>query len=331
MRRFVIGLFTVVVLGTLFVVLCTFVRRPYEKVVLDRFGNLIEEKDQSHIAYNWYMKWPTDGVVRIDTRLHLYTGPLQQVATAKKEPISIRTFAAWHIVDPVKFYKTTGGSDQRARDIMDQKLRGLVQAKLAAHALDDFFNTDEKMVHTEEVEQQVAQEATQGSLDSATGERQSGLKDQGLEIVDVGFSRMAFPPTNAEAVYSAMVASLNAEAMKFDADGRAIVTQKQAEAMAEANRIRSEAIAQADAIKGKGDADAAKILADAQAEPGAQRFYQYWKSLDFWKNAMSKNTYLVLSTDNPVLRGLFEPPTEQGAATQPARPSPLMPPMPETK
>jgi membrane protease subunit HflC len=327
MRRAVIGLFTAVVLGTLFVVLCTFVRRPYEKVVLVRFGRLIEEKDQSRMMYNWYLKAPWDSVVRIDTRLHLYTGPLQQVATAQKEAISIRTFAAWHIVDPVKFYNTTTGSDQKAWEIMDQKLRGLVQAKLAAHALDDFFNTDEKLVHTDEVEKQVAKEATDGSVDTASGEKQSGLKDQGLEIVEVGFSRMAFPPSNADAVYRAMVASLTFQAQQYEAQGTAQVGIINAQATRDADAIRTQAQQEAGRIRGNGDAEAAKILAQAQAEPGAQDFYQYWKSLDFWKSAMSKNTYLVLSTKDDVLKGLFEPRNvPEGAATRPSGSSAAMAP-----
>ena len=37
MRRLVIGLFVAVVVGVLFVVLCTYVKRPYETVLLNRF------------------------------------------------------------------------------------------------------------------------------------------------------------------------------------------------------------------------------------------------------------------------------------------------------
>src|SRR4051794_39573060 len=123
MRRVVIGIFTAIVVVILFMVLCTFVKRPYETVLLLRFGRLIDEQQQSRIAYNWFFKMPTDSIVRIDKRLHLYTGPLQQVATSNREPISVRTFAAWRIVDPIKFYQTTGGSDQKAKDIIDQKMR----------------------------------------------------------------------------------------------------------------------------------------------------------------------------------------------------------------
>src|SRR5215218_6587609 len=109
MRRLVISIVTAVVLLVLFIVLFTFVRRPYETVLLDRFGNLIPESQQVRLAYNWYLKMPSDGVVRVDQRLHLYQGALQEVITQRAEPIGVQTYAAWRIIDPVKFYKQTSG------------------------------------------------------------------------------------------------------------------------------------------------------------------------------------------------------------------------------
>jgi len=315
MRRVVIGIFTAIVVGILLIVLCTFVKRSYETVLLVRFGRLIPEQDQSRLAYNWFLKMPTDSIVRIDRRLHLYTGPLQQVATGNKEPISVRTFAAWRIVDPEKFYRTTGGSDQKARDIIDQKMRGLVGGKLASKGLDQFFNTDETKVQTHAVETAIATEATNGTSTGDEHEHQTGLKEQGIEIAEVGFSRMAFPPANAEAVYMAMVARLNATASEYESKGKADVTTLAAEGRNESAKITAEATAEAQRTRGDGDAQALALIANVQKAEGAQEFYQYWKSLDFWKNGMSKNTLLVLTSDNPWLKGLFQIPQPMAGAT----------------
>ncbi len=115
-------------------------------------------------------------VVRMDTRLHMYTSPLQEVVTAGSEPISVRTYAAWRIMDPVKFYKTTTGNDDRAKQIMGQKISGLVQAKLASHKLDEIFNLDDKKVHTNEIEADVAEEASTGRPIRLTGEMSAGFR-----------------------------------------------------------------------------------------------------------------------------------------------------------
>ena len=220
MRRVVLAVFAVVVVGILFLVLCTFVRRPYETVLLNRFGNIVSDSQQTRLAYNWYFKWPTDSVIRIDTRLEMYTSPLQEVVTAGSESISVRTYAAWRVVDPVKFYRTTGASDSKAKAIMGQKISGLVQSKLANHKLDELFNMDESKVHTQEIESEVAKEVSYGSPDPTTpGGFTAGVQDQGLEIVQIGFSRMAFPPANAMGVYMRMAAERNEQAQKYRSEG----------------------------------------------------------------------------------------------------------------
>ncbi len=315
MRRLVLVIFSVVVVGVLFLVLCTFVRRPYEKVLLDRFGNIIEEKDQTRIAYNWYLKMPTDSVIRMDTRLHMYTSALQEVVTGGSEPISVRTYAAWRVIDPVKFYRTTGGSDERAKQIMGQKISGLVQSKLASHKLDEVFNLDEMKVHTKDIEAEVASEVTAGSRDPASGAMSAGIQDQGLEIVQIGFSRLAFPPANAEFVYRRMAAERNEQATKYRSEGESEANALKQQGDTDATKIRSEAVKQSEEIRGQGDRQALEILAGVQQSPAARDFYQYWKSMEFIKTSLAKNTIFVLPTDTDWLKSLFVAPA--GATTRP--------------
>ena len=220
MRRTVIGVFTAIVLVILFLVLCTYVRKPYEYVLLDRFGHIIDQNQQTRIMYNWYLKLPTDSVIPIDTRLHMDTTPLQEVVTGGGDSISVQAYAAWKITDPVQFYVSTAGSDTRAKQIMEQKLSGLMKAKIAAHSLDELFNADDKKIHTDEIEHEVAEEATNGSPDpSAKGGFTAGIKDQGLAIVQIGFSRLAFPPANANSVYARMSAERYKQAVKYKSEG----------------------------------------------------------------------------------------------------------------
>lgn len=324
MRRLVLGIFTAVVLLVLFVLLFTFVRYPYEIVLLDRFGTLIPENQQAKIAYNWYFKLPSDNVVRIDRRLHLFPGTLQQVVTQTSAPISVQTFAAWRIVEPIKFYNKTSGSDQAAQKLIDDRIRALVGDKFGKHTLDELFNTDTTKVHSGDIEKEIANEATNG-----TPGGQPGLKDVGLEIAQVGFSRMAFPPNTTDAVYYRMVVDLNTKARKLEAEGTRDATTIRAEGEAQASIIRNQATSEAKTIMGEADAQANAILQDVQKTAAAREFYQYWKSLDFTKSSLAKNTILVLSSDSPLLSSLFRKPAEGGPATQPANSS-IKPPDPAT-
>ncbi len=329
MRRLVIGSIAAVVLLTLFIVLCTYVRRPYERVLLYRFGRLVDQDSQVHLMYNWYLKLPTDSVVPIDTRLHLHPGPLQQVAILGNESINIRAFAAWRIKDPIKFYQTTGGNDKRAEEIMDGKIRGLVAAKLSKHSLDDIFNQDQAKVQTAQIEREIAIEATQGSTDPETKTTIAGLQDQGIEIVEVGFSRMAFPPQNASFVYNRMVAELNRQAKAFESDGQAQAARIRAEGLADAAKIRSESAAEAQRIQGEADAQALKIRNDVISSAAAQDFYQFYKRLDFLKTTFKKNTWFVIESNSAFLKDLMEPPalSSGGSTTRPGSPQPLVNPL----
>ncbi len=301
MRRLVITLFSVVVVFILFVVLCTYVRRPYEKIILERFGSLIEEQNQTRIAGNWYFKYPTDSIVRIDTRLHLKALTFKEFNTANREPIDVRAYAVWHIVDPKKFKQRASGSDEIAEAIIEQRLLGLIGQSIGTHTLSDFFNTDSK---TEEairaLETKIAKDATNTS--SATT---PGLIDIGVEIADVGFSRLAFPPQNTDAVYGRMEADLNQKASEYQAGGVAEANKIQKAGISEAAEIRSKAQAEAEGIRGQADRQALEILAGVAKTDAQKEFYEYWKSLDFLKASLSQNTILVLSTDSVLLRRLF--------------------------
>ncbi|HVT80943.1 MAG TPA: SPFH domain-containing protein, partial [Phycisphaerae bacterium] len=297
-----ITLFTVVVVFILFVVLCTYVRRPYEKIIVQRFGSLIEEEKQTRIAGNWYFKYPTDTVIRIDTRLHLKALTFKEFNTANREPVNIRAYAVWHIVDPIKFKKKADANDDTAEGFIEQRLLGLIGQNVGTRNLNDFFNTDPKTEQAiRDMETKIAKDATVASADGKT----PGLTDIGVEIADVGFSRIAFPPENTDAVYGRMVADLNQRASEYQASGIAEANKIQSEGSAEAAKIRAEAIAEAQGIRGEADRKALEILAGVAKTDAQKEFYEYWKTLDFLRASLSKNTIMVLSTDSPFLKRLF--------------------------
>ena len=96
-----------------------------------------------------------------------------------------------------------------------------------------------------------------------------------------------------------------------------------ADGEAQALKIRSAALEQAGKTRGEGDRAALEILAGVQKSPAAREFYEYWKSMEFVKSSLAKNTYLVLPTDADWLRALFNAPaattaTKPGAAATPA-------------
>lgn len=302
MRRAVIGVLVLVVVGVLFVVLCTFQARPYEKVVLDRFGNIV--KNPTRIAYNWFLCLPTDKVVRLDNRLHLHETNLQQVAMRGGDTLSVRVFAAWRIVNADQFYRSFKGSDEAAQTRISTEIAGKVQSAMGKYALEDLFNTDPSHIKTQDIENSVQ------SLVSAS------MKDQGVEVAQVGFSRMAFPPGVVEEVYRRMSAEREQKAARFRTEGETQAAQILASAQTEAAEIRAEAQRRAAAIRAGADEKALTTLREE-----AQKhydFYRFWRELELLKASMDKNTYLLLNANEPIMDQLLK--SKSAAPQTPAAP-----------
>ena len=321
MRRTSIIVLSVVTLAVLFVVLCTYTKRPYEAIVLDRFGKIVD--NPTNIAYGWYLKWPTDSVVRLDTRLHLHQTMLSQVVMAGGEPISVKAFAAWRIVNPVLFYKRFQGSDEAAANQLDTKVSEQVAAVLGRHHLDELFNATTLVAATQDLsaEHAVAGGATQKMEDEITRAVSTDMAPQGIQVDKVGFSRMAFPPNVAQAVYDRMSQERETLATSYRSQGEAQATQIRALADAQAAKTKADAEQTAAQIMGEGDSDALKLLNDAQKTPDARAFYRFWREMQLLKTSIGKGTYLVLRSDDPVINQLF-PMAQQAAGGQAQKPVP---------
>ncbi len=269
MRRPAIIILSVLVGVVLFLVLCTFRVRPYETVILNRFGKAIGDKGQVTLAYGWRLCWPTDYVIRLDRRLHLLPSQLTQVAAKNGETISVQSFAAWRIADPEAYYNAYLGSDVTAQQAIATRISGQLLAILATHQLDELFNVDPTKLKTAEIEAAVVHNVNEAATDPKTGMVMEGLRSQGVEVVQIGFSRFTFPPTVVKAVYSRMASERAVQAAEFESSGKA----KAKELLAQGNQIASDTRAQAEMeqkrIEGEGDAEALRILSDATKRRGA--------------------------------------------------------------
>ena len=305
MRKTPIIVIAAVLLVILFMLLFTFVQRPYEIVLLDRFGQI---KEPTTLVRGWKLCLPTDRVVRIDRRNHLYTSILQQINT-KSGPISVRTFAAWKIVDPEKFYKRLSGNDDNAQQNLNDKITGLVQQTFAAHRLDEIFNATAKSGEAEKF--------TEGLENAIRDQANVDLAGQGMKIEQVGFSRMAFPPSIADRVYSRMIEDRS----KLARDARSAGAADADTIRADGQRLRDTAVAEAGAkaskLRGEGEKEAITILGEVMDTQSAKELYQFYRAMDMVAATFRTNTYLIFrADDSPFTRWLTNPPSPQDAGMQ---------------
>ena len=314
MRKMTIGIILVAVLAVLFLDLCTFVAKPYQTVLLNRFGKIIT--NPTKICYHWYLRWPTDDVIRMDNRLHLYQSNNREVSTASGagEPITIRTWAAWRITNPKQYYIHFPGGSTVMKNFLDNKIQGVVLSVMGNYRLHQIFNTDPKQIETPEIEHQMLTQ-----VNAMIAHR------WGIKLVAIGISRMTFPPRVAEAVYNRMSREREKIASRYRNEGMSEATAIVAQGQEQATEIRSEAEKTAEELRGDGDAKAYAVLNRAQRTPAARRFYRFWKSLQLFKNSMGSSTYWVLTPNNPITAPLFHQMQEAGTADTTRKPASAAP------
>ena len=292
MRKFIVGILLFAVIAVIVLDTCTFVSKPYQKVLISRFGEIITKP--TRICYNWYLCWPTDKLIRLDMRLHLYQSNNREVTTSDGEPITIRTYALWKIINPRLYYEKLPGGTPEVQNYLYQKIEGTVLTVMGQYKLSAMFN-----VNRQKLQMHAAEKEIRGKVNEK-------LKPLGISIKALGFSRMTFPPTVAVAVYHHMSAEREKIAHKYLSEGASQATSIVAAGKAKATEILSEAQKTATEIRGMADAQAYSIIGNAQTTPQARRFYRFYKSLELFKNSMGDSTYWILSPDNPVVAPLFQ-------------------------
>lgn len=292
MRKIIVGVFLFAVIAIIVLDTCTFVSKPYQKVLINRFGKIITHP--TRICYNWYLCWPTDKLIRLDMRMHLYQSNNREVTTSDGEPITIRTYALWKIIDPRLYYEKLPGGTPEVQNYLDQKIEGTVLTVMGQYPLGAMFDVDRQKLRMHQAERSIRNEVN------------VKLKPLGISVKALGFSRMTFPPTVAVAVYHHMSAEREKIAHKYLSQGASQATSIVAAGKAKATEILSEAEKAATELRGNADAQAYKIIGDAQTTPQARRFYRFYKSMELFKRSMGESTYWILSPNNPVVAPLFQ-------------------------
>ncbi|QEH37945.1 Modulator of FtsH protease HflC [Aquisphaera giovannonii] len=144
-------------------------------------------------------------------------------------------------------------------------------------------------------------------LDAQHGLAQDGKNDaqiqgrgRGIELVDVGLSRIEFVPQVREAAFDRAVSLMEAIAAKTIAEGQQRKQEILNRTQAEVQKIEGEGKQEANILKGKADADIIDAYAKAIRETG--EFYTFVRTLEAYKEALKGDTRLILTTDSSLLR-----------------------------
>ncbi|NLY01198.1 MAG: protease modulator HflC [Rhodopirellula sp.] len=140
-------------------------------------------------------------------------------------------------------------------------------------------------------------EIIQQRLSAADEETDEG---RGIQLVDVGISRIDFVTQVREAAFERLIAFMESIAAYYTNEGERRKQEIINRTEAEVQKIEGEGSQQSNTIRGEVDAEVIDAYAGAIRETG--EFYNFTRTLEAYKSALGGKTRLVLTTDSQLLR-----------------------------
>ena len=287
-----------------------------EQVVITRFGKPVGEPINAELDENeagLHFKIPLISTVnRFDTRVLEWDGQPNQMTTRDKLYIVVDTFARWRIADPLLYFQAL--RDERSAlsrldDIIGSETRNVV----ARHDLIEVVRSEKDR---EPVRDETLEEfgTTVGVLPPIRFGR-IALEDEilqaaipkvtlwGIELLDVRIKRINYKSDVITKIYERMISEREQIAERFRSEGAGEAAKIDGRREKDLLEIKSQAYREVEEIQCKADATASKIYADAyNTSPAAAEFYGFVKTLDMYREALSNDTTVILTTDSYLFR-----------------------------
>ena len=281
-----------VVVGLVFVAigLSAFTVNERELAIKLRFGEVREA--QYEPGLHW--KLPVIETVRKFPRriLKIDDAP-QEVFTLDRQNMTVDFFVKWRIVDEVKFYTSTGGSQQVAVERLREIIKNSVVTEFGKRSTREAISVERMELMRDMLA--VARPTAEGI---------------GVELVDFRVKQVEFVARVRESVYDQMRAERQQLATQTRAEGREAAALIESTAEKERTVIIADANRQSQIIRGEGDARAAEIYANAyEKDP---EFYAFYRSINAYMNSLGQEgDVLVLDPGNEFFRYLNRSDGEQ--------------------
>jgi membrane protease subunit HflC len=284
-----------------------FVVDETEQVVVTRFGKIVREP-LTDPGLNFKLPF-FDKVNKFPKNLLFWDGDPGQIPTLEKTYIWVDAFARWRIIDPIKFKQTVDtvfSAQSRLDEIIDPAVRNAV----TSYRLIETVRRSNRVLDTFEVgidkdetaDERIRYVITAGREQIMLGilkQAQPKLDKFGIELVDVKIKRINYVDQVRNSVYNRMIAERKQIAEKFRSEGVGEARKLRGNKERDLKQIESEAYRTAEEVKGKADGQAADIYARAfGVDP---EFYSFLKTMEVYRETLSGDSTLVLSTDSDFL------------------------------
>lgn len=257
------------------------VHQSSQAIVL-QFGELVQVYETPGLK----LKIPfIQTVIPYDARLLNYNLPVIEVTAGDQKRLAVDMYTRYRIKDPLLFFKKVqnrGNAENRLSTIVDASMRRVI----GRAPLSELLSQNRTRI-MDEIQQDVV----------------SSAKTFGVEVVDVRIIRADLPGENSEAIFKRMETERRQEAKLFRAEGDELAQKVRAEADRKKVEILADARKQSEIMRGQGDALAIQVYAQAfQKDP---EFYELYRTLEAYRQAMRpEDTTLVLTRDGAFFKYL---------------------------
>jgi len=277
------GVFVLVGLAIVVAGLSLFTVNERELAIKLRVGQVVEADYEPGIQW----KIPIVETVRkFPKRILTISDRPERIFTAENEALEVDFFVKYRIVDPVRFYTSTGG----VMDVAQRRLGEIVQ----------------NAVVTEFGKRTVSQAISVGRAElmrDLLGRSEDAAADLGVDLIDFRVKKVEFMDDVRNSVYAQMEAERARIAAERRAEGRANAERQRAGADREVTVILAEAYREGEITRGEGDARAAEIYANAYTKDA--EFYAFYRSINAYKRSIGRSgDLLVLDPNNEFFRYL---------------------------
>lgn len=227
-------------------------------------------------------------VVYFDKRMLTNDSPTEEVQTLDKERVLVDSFTRWRIADAGTFYRNVRSVPQ-ALQRLDTIVNSNIRESVALVNLSDLVGDKRDAV-----------------MKNILNQSESEAAPMGIQIIDVRLKRADLPQANSEAVFARMRAEREKEASQLRAEGQEAAQKIKSEAEKERTVMLAEA--QRDALKLKGEGEAQATLVTGAAFGKDAKFYQFYKSLEVYRNSfLPNNTLMVIDPSVEAMKTFVNP------------------------
>ena len=250
-----------------------------------QFGRIVRTESEPGLK----LKMPfIQNVQLVSKSLKLYDVPLSDVITRDKKSMIADNYVLWKVVDPTKYIRTLEAADARAEERIEAAVYNAQKNVISSMSQDEIIEArGEKLTLL------------------LTDEANSDIGDYGIEVVVAEIKSLDLPDDNKEAVYARMISERQNIAASYTAQGESEAQKIRNETDKNVIVMKADAQKQAEILEAEGEAEYMKILQEAYNTEEKADFYNFTRSLDAFKKALSGNDNTVILDKDSELAGLL--------------------------